>query len=105
MIGKPEPGLYHEALARLPRTARRILAIGDNPATDGAGARRMGLDCALVGPLAERYPDLEALLEEAVIRTDPRDCWRQASMIVGVWGELGVLNAVRGRRFFSFQYQ
>ncbi|MGD9919684.1 MAG: HAD-IIA family hydrolase [Paenirhodobacter sp.] len=72
VIGKPEPGLYRQALARLPHAARRILAIGDNPATDGAGARRMGLDCALVGPRAERYADLEAFLEEAVIRTAPR---------------------------------
>lgn len=65
VIGKPEPGLYHHALARLPAGRRRVLAIGDTPATDGAGAARLGFDLLLVGPLSARYPDLAAVWEPA----------------------------------------
>ncbi|WP_022728412.1 HAD-IIA family hydrolase [Fodinicurvata sediminis] len=49
VIGKPEPLLYRIALDRLQLPARDILAIGDNPATDGLGARRAGMAVALVG--------------------------------------------------------
>ncbi|MFN3273220.1 MAG: HAD-IIA family hydrolase [Paracoccus sp. (in: a-proteobacteria)] len=62
VIGKPEAGLYLAALARLPDTLRRVLAIGDNPKTDAAGARRLGLDCALVGPRHGTWSDLGHLL-------------------------------------------
>ena len=63
VIGKPSPILYRAALARIGLEAGAVLAIGDNPATDGEGARRMGLDCALIGaaPGAESR-DLLALL-------------------------------------------
>ncbi|MDK3019215.1 HAD-IIA family hydrolase [Pseudodonghicola flavimaris] len=54
VVGKPEPGLYRSALARYP-VATRVLAIGDNPRTDAAGARRLGLDFALVGAEAARW--------------------------------------------------
>lgn len=64
VIGKPEAGLYRHAMARLPAGARRLLAIGDNPATDGVGAERLGLDYVLIGPLSDRYRDLDALLAE-----------------------------------------
>lgn len=49
VIGKPEPLLYRIALNRLQLPARDILAIGDNPATDGLGARRAGMAVMLVG--------------------------------------------------------
>lgn len=53
VIGKPEPLLYRIALDRLQLPARDILAIGDNPATDGLGARRAGMAVALVGKVAK----------------------------------------------------
>lgn len=46
VAGKPEPGLYAEALSR--GGAGRVLAIGDRLDTDIAGARRIGLDNMLV---------------------------------------------------------
>lgn len=49
VIGKPEPLLYRIALDRLRLPAKDILAIGDNPATDGLGARRAGMAVMLVG--------------------------------------------------------
>jgi HAD superfamily hydrolase (TIGR01450 family) len=45
-IGKPEPGMYAAALDRL--GPGRVLAVGDKLDTDVAGARRAGLDSALV---------------------------------------------------------
>lgn len=48
IIGKPEATLIEEALRRAGVTAGEALFTGDNPATDGAGAARAGLDFALV---------------------------------------------------------
>lgn len=42
-IGKPEPLLFDMALRRLGASASDALMVGDNPATDGAGARRAGI--------------------------------------------------------------
>ncbi|MGE3651366.1 MAG: HAD-IIA family hydrolase [Reyranellaceae bacterium] len=62
-IGKPSTAMYRAILARLGLEAASILAIGGNPATDGEGARRMGMDCAIVGPShATHGQDLAALL-------------------------------------------
>ncbi len=63
MIGKPEAGLYRAALARLSGDVRKVLAIGDNPKTDAAGAARLGMECALVGGSHGTWTDLEHLLE------------------------------------------
>lgn len=54
-IGKPFPEVYAAARARLGQG--RILAIGDNPATDIKGANDAGLDSLLItqGVLAARY--------------------------------------------------
>jgi ribonucleotide monophosphatase NagD (HAD superfamily) len=41
VIGKPEAELFRRALARCGATS--AIVIGDNPATDGAGADRLGL--------------------------------------------------------------
>ncbi|MPZ30811.1 MAG: HAD hydrolase-like protein, partial [Rhodospirillales bacterium] len=38
-VGKPSPAMYRAVLARLGLEAASILAIGDNPATDGEGAQ------------------------------------------------------------------
>lgn len=46
VVGKPEPGMYDTALDRLGEG--RVLAIGDRLDADVAGARRAGLDSALV---------------------------------------------------------
>ena len=56
-IGKPEPEIYRDALARIPDTpVGKILAIGDSLDTDVPGARRAGLDVMLVG--TGLHPDL-----------------------------------------------
>lgn len=63
VIGKPSPLLYRAALTRIGLGPDAILAIGDNPATDGEGARRMGLDWVLIGAAPEAESrDLLALL-------------------------------------------
>jgi glycerol-1-phosphatase len=46
IVGKPEPGMYAAALDRLGEG--RILAVGDRLDVDVEGARRAGLDTALV---------------------------------------------------------
>lgn len=53
-IGKPYPHVYDVAAALLP--GAKILAVGDNPDTDIAGAMAYGLDCLLItgGILATR---------------------------------------------------
>ncbi|HEY1611516.1 MAG TPA: HAD hydrolase-like protein, partial [Paraburkholderia sp.] len=49
IVGKPEPLLLQEALRRLGTNATTTLVIGDNPLTDGAGAKRLSMPCLLVG--------------------------------------------------------
>jgi glycerol-1-phosphatase len=46
VVGKPEPGMYEAARASL--GPGRVLAVGDRLDIDVAGARRAGLDSALV---------------------------------------------------------
>jgi HAD superfamily hydrolase (TIGR01450 family) len=46
VVGKPEPGMYEAARATL--GPGRVLAVGDRLDVDVAGARRAGLDSALV---------------------------------------------------------
>jgi HAD superfamily hydrolase (TIGR01450 family) len=43
VIGKPEPTLFEAGLALLKLPKRAVVMVGDNPATDGEGARRFGL--------------------------------------------------------------
>jgi len=43
LIGKPEPELFAIGLALLDLPRRAVAMLGDNPATDGEGARRFGL--------------------------------------------------------------
>jgi HAD superfamily hydrolase (TIGR01450 family) len=49
IVGKPEQPLFIEALQRLGTPAASTLVIGDNPATDAAGAARLGMPMVLVG--------------------------------------------------------
>ena len=49
IVGKPEDTLFLEALKRLGTRPSDTLVIGDNPATDAAGAVRLGMRYLLVG--------------------------------------------------------
>jgi len=49
MIGKPCPLLFELACERLSVTPADAVMIGDNPETDGEGARRAGIHAILVG--------------------------------------------------------
>lgn len=65
VIGKPEPELFVRALSALGATVDRTLVVGDNPDTDGRGARALGMACALVGVDAQLgWPDLASFLLE-----------------------------------------
>jgi HAD superfamily hydrolase (TIGR01450 family) len=54
VFGKPGPMIFAAALARLGTAAAETAMIGDNPETDGAGARRLGLSYLEVGARAGR---------------------------------------------------
>lgn len=43
LVGKPEPALLEAGLRILGLPKRAVMMVGDNPATDGEGARRCGL--------------------------------------------------------------
>ncbi|MBV7485533.1 HAD-IIA family hydrolase [Bordetella sp. BOR01] len=49
VCGKPGPAMFAEGLRRLGSTPAATLVIGDNPATDAAGAARAGLRYVLLG--------------------------------------------------------
>lgn len=51
VIGKPEPAIFRAALARAGvKDPSRAVMIGDNPTTDIAGARALGMSALLIGP-------------------------------------------------------
>lgn len=64
VVGKPEPSLYEAGLALLGLQARNALMVGDNPATDGEGARRLGMGYLEISGGLE--PLLSALPEAGV---------------------------------------
>ncbi len=77
-VGKPDPAVYGPVLELLGMTDRaRVLAIGDSPHTDLAGAQAAGLDAlwALTGLAAHTHgaaPTPEALRAEALAQgVDP----------------------------------
>lgn len=49
IVGKPRSEIFHHALNRLQLPASAVMMIGDNPATDIAGARNVGMRGLLVG--------------------------------------------------------
>lgn len=53
VIGKPRPDLFHAALRVLDATAAETVMLGDNPDTDGAGARSLGIGSILIGRAPE----------------------------------------------------
>jgi 4-nitrophenyl phosphatase len=61
IMGKPEPTMYHQALARLGTPPSRTLVIGDRLDTDILGAVRAGLPSLLVLSGISRAEDLEGL--------------------------------------------
>ena len=50
IVGKPEPILFRSALALLGLKPNEAVMIGDNPATDGAGALNIGMRYVEVDP-------------------------------------------------------
>lgn len=49
VIGKPSPNLYRSIFDRVSTASKSTIAIGDNPRTDGAGAKQAGIDAAIIG--------------------------------------------------------
>lgn len=71
VIGKPAPFLFEEALRRLSATPDSAIVIGDNKATDIAGASGLGLRSLLIGP----GPDADAAsLNDMIDRLVRGDC-------------------------------
>ncbi|WP_019962218.1 HAD-IIA family hydrolase [Woodsholea maritima] len=50
VIGKPSPFLFHAACRSLDLDPTHVVMIGDNPATDIAGAQKIGMSAILIGP-------------------------------------------------------
>lgn len=66
IVGKPEPHLFQAALERLGLRAPQVLMIGDNPETDGRGARDLGIPFVQVSP---EYPLGPEILNTAPVWT------------------------------------
>ena len=69
-VAKPDPAIFHLALARLGVPPGSALMVGDTPATDIAGARAAGVPAVLIDPLglhpdadAPRFADLGAVVD------------------------------------------
>jgi 4-nitrophenyl phosphatase len=62
VVGKPKPGLYLKACRALDLSPEMVVMLGDNPATDLAGAQGLGMHCLMVR--AEEPGVLEALARE-----------------------------------------
>ncbi len=61
VVGKPSRTIFDIALARFGGHAANTVMIGDNPETDGAGARGAGIVPILVGP-GQTHSSIAALL-------------------------------------------
>jgi HAD superfamily hydrolase (TIGR01450 family) len=55
VIGKPSPTYFQEALTALGLSPESVLVVSDDPYSDLAGAKRLGMWAALV--LSGKYPD------------------------------------------------
>jgi HAD superfamily hydrolase (TIGR01450 family) len=67
VVGKPQPALFRVALERLGASPAEAVLIGDNPATDGAGAKAAGVDFIQVAEGARaRFRDLSELVASGV---------------------------------------
>jgi len=71
-IGKPGRLIYRAVLRHVPADPRALLAIGDNPKTDGEGARRFGIPYVLIGRGAGAdFATLAHLLESERLHRPP----------------------------------
>lgn len=70
VIGKPEAALFEEAIQRLNATAENCVVIGDNPQTDAAGAKRLGLPYLLLGDGPHAHVKSLTDLAELLRRTE-----------------------------------
>jgi HAD superfamily hydrolase (TIGR01450 family) len=64
LVGKPEPALYSQILTRFALSPGDCLCLGDNPDTDGEGARRMGMAFAHVRQDGGRQGIADLLTED-----------------------------------------
>lgn len=66
IVGKPEAPLFERALAAAGREPDDVVMIGDSPATDIAGAARLGIPSVLIGDAAVMTLDdiVESLLRQ-----------------------------------------
>jgi putative hydrolase of the HAD superfamily len=62
-VHKPEPGIFHEALARLGARAEESLYVGDNYWADVVGAQRAGVMPVLFDP-HRLFPEADCLILE-----------------------------------------
>ncbi|MGX1789675.1 HAD-IIA family hydrolase [Bosea sp. NPDC055332] len=69
LIGKPEPALFAAGLALLGLPKRSVAMLGDNPRTDGDGARRFGLRYVEIagGIFPQAHGETACPREEAVM--------------------------------------
>ena len=66
IVGKPAPALFSRALAVLGGTAAHAVMLGDNPATDGAGAQAAGIASIMIGTFSGGdVTDLASLVSAA----------------------------------------
>lgn len=74
VIGKPSPILFERGLAALGAAPQDALVVGDNPDTDRAGARALGIESAIIGdsPQAD-WPDLRAFLADTGLARPARN--------------------------------
>ncbi len=77
VVGKPEAPLFDIALGKARVRPDRAILIGDNPATDGAGAHRIGMAFAAIGRGGAR--DIAELLGTAPTEDLPMACGLSAS--------------------------
>ena len=78
VIGKPSPAYFRQALDEIGVAPESVMVVSDDPLSDLAGAKRMGLMAAFV--LSGKYPDAEV-----VERVPPAE---RADVIVGRIGDL-----------------
>ena len=65
IVGKPKPGLYLKACRALDLSPTDVVMMGDNPATDLAGAEALGMQSLLVR--AGEPGVMEAILRDAEV--------------------------------------
>lgn len=71
IVGKPSPAFFHLAVSSLGLLPHQVLVVGDDPETDGAGARAAGCRTALVrtGKYGEREPTQPGFEPDIVLDT------------------------------------